>query len=351
MAAETNIEWCDATFNPWIGCTRVSPACDDCYAARSTPARTRGIQWGAGNARQRTTADNWTLPIRWNAAEFMQCAQCRWRGDQNAWRKLGAARCCKRPLLEPARRRVFCASLADWLDNEVPIEWFVDLLDLIRRTPQLDKLMLTKRIGNWFARMEQAQNYIHAKWPPIDAEPLSHWIGAWLEGYPPADVWIGATVVNQPELERDAPKLLDVPARVRFLSIEPMLGAMQFPREWLTGHYKGSPYNDAFGQQYHHIESGPAISWIIAGGESGPEARPIHPAWLCSLRDQCAAADVPFLFKQWGAWMPDKLAHEIGLIPIEQRHPFGLCQPAMARAPKAMTGRILDGREHLEWPA
>lgn len=243
MAAESAIEWCDSTFNPWMGCTRVSPACDDCYAARSTPARTMGIQWGPGKQRRRTSASTWGLPKRWNDAhdEFYAA--------------------------HGRRRRVFCASLADVFDNEVPAAWRVDLLRLIEATPNLDWLLLTKRVGNVERLLDEAARLM----PEVMRWPLPN-------------VWLGATVVNQAEAERDVPKLLAVPARVRFLSIEPMLGPIDL-RDGLG--LMGCPGD---------------LDWIICGGESGPKARPMHPDWARSLRDQCLSAGVPFLFKQWGEW-------------------------------------------------
>ncbi len=303
MSAQTGIEWCDSTFNPWQGCTKVSLACDHCYAERQT-ARFKAVEWGAGKPRVRTSPTNWKLPLRWNARGFYACANC---GSRNEGRdgldRDGAltwvCRSCGSERLQRARRRVFCASLADWLDNEVPIEWLVDLLDLIRRTPNLDWLLLTKRIGNWNSRLTAACNAVNNEPSTDRTAPLLDWLRAWLGPFnvtPPANVWLGATVVNQTEVDRDVPKLLAVPARVRFLSIEPMLGPinLETPRPGPDLYQGGGSYIC----QPWLIQSG--IDWVIAGGESGPHARPMHPDWVRSLRDQCAAAGVPFLFKQWG---------------------------------------------------
>lgn len=132
----TNIEWCDHTFNPWIGCTKVSPGCAHCYAETRDKRFTGGIHWGRGAPRNRTSPSNWNEPIKWN----------------NGAAKLAAN--CSQAFEYPSRRpRVFCASLADWLDDEVPIKWLADLLDLIRDTPNLDWLLLTKRPQNWEKRM------------------------------------------------------------------------------------------------------------------------------------------------------------------------------------------------------
>ena len=226
MAENSAIEWTDHTFNPWIGCTKVGPGCDNCYAADLSRARL-GVPWGAGQPRRHTAASTWQQPRRWD-------------------RKCAAAR---------MRQRVFCASLADVFDNEVPAEWRVELFALIRETPNLDWLLVTKRIGN-AAKMAEAA-------------------GGW-----PANVWLGATIVNQAEADRDLPKLTAISGpRFRFLSMEPLMGEVSF-----------DPCDLA------------RLDWIIVGGESGPAARPMHPDWARSLRDQCAIAFVPFLFKQWGEW-------------------------------------------------
>jgi len=310
MAEKTSIEWCDATFNPWMGCTRVSPACDDCYAARSTPARTMGIEWGAGQPRRRTSASNWSEPPK--------------------WAKAMPARLGRRP-------RVFCASLADWLDNEVPIEWLVDLLDLIRRTPELDWLLLSKRIGNWRKRLEEAARHLEGGHELM----LPAMVEQWLAGKPPANVWLGSTVVNQEEADRDVPKLLAVPARVRFLSVEPMLGRVDLCEPF------GIWWNQTTGAWVHDGESG-GIHWVICGGESGPKARPMSPDWARSLRDQCAAAGAPFLLKQWGEWLP--ILGQAEGVPVGRKTttPDGW---VMGWAGKAAAGRLLDGRTHDGFPA
>lgn len=153
MSEITKIEWTDSTFNPWVGCTKVSPGCDHCYA-ESWSKRSGQVKWGG--QRRRTSAANWKKPIKWNAAPFYECQLCGWRGSKpemgfpgSVMENCASCPSCDAIHLRDARRRVFCASLADWLDNEVPVEWLVDLLDLIRKTPNLDWLLLTKRVGNW----------------------------------------------------------------------------------------------------------------------------------------------------------------------------------------------------------
>lgn len=156
------------------------------------------------------------------------------------------------------RQRVFCASLSAWLHNAVPIEWLADLLDLVRNTPNLDWLLLSKRIGTWRSRLEKVRAYALTR---PDNGALHAWITKWLCGEAPANAWIGATIVDQSEADRDIPKLLMVPATVRFFSMEPLLGPVKLS------------------MRTTHMEMVPGVHWVIVGGESGPRARPIPAAW------------------------------------------------------------------------
>lgn len=276
MAQDTKIEWADHTFNPWVGCTKVSPACDHCYAEAwaKRGGKAAGVVWGG--ERRRTSKSTWAAPLKWNAQ-----AQA-----------------------EGRRYRVFCASLADVFDNQVPTEWRDDLFSLIEATPHLDWLLLTKRIGN-------VGNMLPV---PFDFERL----------YP--NVWIGATICNQAEADRDIPKLLEVPARVRFLSVEPLLGPVD-----LLFHFFSVPTGETrtrggLRQMKLRKPDDGGVHWVIVGGESGPGARPMHADWVRGLRDQCRRANVPFLFKQWGEWWQG------------------------ARLGKAVAGRMLDGVDHNEFP-
>lgn len=238
MAEKTGIAWTDSTFNPWMGCTKVGPGCDHCYAEALMDKRWHKVQWGPGGERKRTSAANWKQPLLWER-------------EHEAF-----------ALMHDRRRRVFCASLADVFDNEAPAAWRAELFALIGLAPHLDWLLLTKRIGNVPKMLEQ---------PGMPNGGL------------PSNVWLGATVVNQEEADRDIPKLLAVPASVRFLSVEPMLGAIDlgYMRDWRR--------------------DGPrVVDWVIVGGESGHGARPIQLGWVESLRRQCELQGVAFFFKQWG---------------------------------------------------
>ena len=193
MGQDTKIEWAHHTFNPWTGCTKVSPACDHCYAEGwSKRAGDRVGKWGPGAPRVRTTSSNWKQPLRWNAEA----------------ERLGV------------RYRVFCASLADVFDNEVPAEWRAELLRLIDETPNLDWLLLTKRIGNANAMLDVAEAIV------CQSE--------WTNYYPRRNVWIGASITSQAEADRDIQKLLAVPAAKRFLSMEPLLGPVSFEGVFAT---------------------------------------------------------------------------------------------------------------------
>jgi len=356
MATDSKIEWCDHTFNPWIGCTKVSNAatggggCDHCYAEVSTPARvlrSKGEEtWGAGAPRVRTSEANWKMPLRWNAQHETFFAQ------------------------HGRRQRVFCASLADVFDNAVDPRWRVDLFDLIAATPNLDWLLLTKRIGNAFHMIETATAAQRAVDPGVDVV---------------FNVWLGATIVNQAEADRDIPKLLAVPARVRFLSMEPLLRPVNLadisdghadrtiPRKyWEEGFdTEDSPpavgHNALTGERWQRFGDwrhfGQRIDWVIAGGESGPGARPMHPDWARSLRDQCIATGVPFLFKQWGEWAPAdpipgvRFGDEMRRGKVLHLHAPGNPEGYFRRGDahvrqvgKKAAGRLLDGRTWDQFP-
>lgn len=321
MSENSKIEWTDHTFNPWEGCQKVGPGCDHCYA-ETRNARFAGgtaINWGPDAPRRRTSASNWAKPLAWNAAAAEFFAK------------------------HGRRQRVFCASLADVFDNAVPVQWRRDLFDLIDATPHLDWLLLTKRIGN--ARSLYAGAYLDSARP-------------W-----PENVWLGATVVTQQEVDRDIPKLLAVPARVRFLSMEPLLAPVSL--RWLAAwpENAGRRAEHPSGNT-HHLDGLRRIDWVIVGGESGPGARPMHPDWARTVRDQCAAAGVPFLFKQWGEWVPRgpesmgyPLVEGVPRVRLTDLGENGSDLAAegdnhvwMQRAGKKAAGRLLDGQQHDGFP-
>lgn len=381
-AEKTQISWCDSTFNPWIGCTKISPACDHCYAEAMMSNRLKQVNWGVGESRKRTSVANWKLPIKWNKSEFIECVTCGWRGELNDFNYTdnpnGTAMCpnCVGCDYTPARRRVFCASLADWLDNEVPIEWLADLLFLIFKTPNIDWLLLTKRIGNW-ERLSIVYKF-SAK-TRYEDDFLS-WLDFWIADVEePKNVWIGITICNQQEADRDIPKLLDVPAKVRFLSIEPLLGdvvlqGLTSSESMLTSFYREYLSREG-NKSYPYLDNAGKINWVIVGGESGSNARPMHPNWVRSLRDQCKTASVPFFFKQWGEWVPRsscyhtfadgkscsdydpkcekwqsiRLSHE-GQNGRYLRNLSDGCDAYMQKVGKQFAGRLLHGIEYSQFP-
>jgi len=302
MAEQSSIEWTRSTFNPWWGCTKVSPGCDNCYAERD--AHRFGTQWGPDAERRFFGDKHWDEPLKWNKKAAEEQAI-----DPNAqW-------------------RVFCASMADVFDNDVPQAVRERLWDLIDATPNLTWLLLTKRIGN-VGRM------IPDRW----SVSL------------PRNVWLGISVVNQDEADRDILKLLEIKAYVHWLSIEPLLGPIRVDRlreceggqhrNALTGEAKGF-YTDYTGLR--------KIAWCVVGGESGPNARPMHHDWARSLRDQCKAAGVPFLFKQWGEFAPNRTTGKITNLStgeIQRMRDGG----DMIRVGKKAAGRLLDGVLHDEYP-
>lgn len=231
MGANSDIQWTDHTFNPWTGCTEISPGCDHCYAAAIAKRNTKVFgQWG-NEPRKRTSEGYWRQPLKWD-----------------------------RVAVEHGRRvRVFCASMADVFDNQAPHEWRVDLWSLIHATPNLDWLLLTKRPQNI------------AKMLPAD----------WGDGY--RNVWLGTTVENQEQADRRISHLLDAPAAVHFLSVEPLLEPVRL-EEWTDSSRK--------------ILGVPRVDWIIVGGESGPHARTMDERWAQNIRFLCEADDVPFFMKQ-----------------------------------------------------
>lgn len=257
MGENTKIEWADKTFNPWLGCTKVSPACDHCYAETWAKRTGQANLWSGD--RRRTGAANWQQPHKWNFDAFAL----------------------------KTRYRVFCASLADVFDNQVPDAWRNDLWSVIEQTPYLDWLLLTKRPQN-IAKML----------------PAADWHKPWGDGWD--NVWLGTTAENQEEADRRIPHLLGLPAKIHFLSVEPLLGPIDLyngdPDPRLGGHettktFLGDwwePGDDPKGPSRHGLD------WVIVGGESGAGARPMHPDWARSLRDQCQAAEVPYFFKQHG---------------------------------------------------
>jgi len=254
------------------------------------------VNWGPGNPRQRTSQSNWQQVERWNKQ-----AGLAYKAWEDAMEDSGATEANM-----PRRPRVFVASLADWLDPEVPIEWLADLLDLVRRCQHLDFLRLTKRPELWADRIKQVQA-LHTVYDdqygfPSDhpiSDALLQWVTDWIIGKPPANVWVGTSVEDQQRADERIPALLKIPAKVRFLSCEPLLGPVDLDlnnqcdlcTSWNCDFHGPAIENPICMEKIH---------WVICGGESGPKARPMHPDWARLLRDQCNEEGVPFFMKQMG---------------------------------------------------
>ncbi len=269
MAKNSHIEWTHHTFNPWWGCHKVSPACDNCYAELWAKRMGHSL-WGNAAPRRFFTDAHWKEPLRWNEEA------------RNANR----------------RERVFCASMADIFERRPDLNSERKRLwNLIENTPNLDWLLLTKR--------------------PQNIKRIAPWHENW-----PANVWLGTSVENQAMGEKRLPFLLSNPAAIRFLSCEPLLGQINL-RPW---------FNTAglF-----------PIDWVIAGGESGPNSRPMHPDWILSLLNQCREFNIPFHFKQWGHWVPAELARERSktkILKLDNERPVSI-----VRLSKKLAGRTLNG--------
>lgn len=358
MAKNTKIEWCDHSFNPWVGCTKISPGCDNCYAERWA-CRFGTVGWGAKANRRKTSAQNWRQPIQWNRqAEIQFNAWERFKTDYN----LSDSEMIVRGFIKPRRPRVFCGSLCDVFDNAVPDEWRVELFELMSTTPHLDWLLLTKRIGNVMEMLERCAIKIesHPDWsdegnPPHAA--LRDWLANWfLLRLAPKNIWLGATICNQEEADRDIPKLLATPAAVRFVSMEPLLGSVDLAQACAKYHWTDGDGVECVAMPRH-------LDWVIVGGETGKHARPLHPDWVRNLRDQCRSAGVPFCFKQWGMWAPaealiDELIGDFaeawirgdGFVIEGGEVDFFGDDAVLYRTGKKSAGRLLDGHVWDEVP-
>lgn len=359
---DTAISWADHTFNGWEGCTKASPkGCRNCYAEARDIRFAGGAHWGPGAPRRRTSDANWRQPVAWNAVLWLECLSCRWRGDERAaTRGMFCPQCGVDGLIE-ARARVFSLSLGDWLDNEVPDEWRLDMLALVRATPRLDWLLLTKRIGAMQQRLTDALAIAAVSWGRERWPGLAEWLADWLERRPPANVWLGATMVDQTELERDHPKLIGAPAVRHFISAAPLLDRLDFGGLWWTccGNYqRGTESDGRPGQDVccGQPDANDRPDLVIVEGESGTKARPTALEHVRAVRDQCAAAGVTFHLKQWGEWVPeDQRTAGASVMPANPPATVRFYRwtdgSRSIREGVKDSGRALDGELHLGMPA
>lgn len=280
--SKTKIEWADKSWNPVVGCTKISPGCQNCYAERMA-ARLENIAYKTGNQKLH---DKYYPTITYNGT---------WTGKVSL---------CPDALDEPLRwkkpSRIFVCSMGDLFHEDVEPSFIQDVFWKMEECSQHIFMVLTKR--------------------PERMRKLLHVFYKGSQRILPKHIWLGVTAENQEQADKRIPILLQIPAAVRFISYEPALGPVDFG---LVGG-PGDP------------------DWIIAGGESGPHARPAHPDWFRSAREQCQAAGVPFMFKQWGEYAPNWLNDD-----NEKEIPGSIW---MDRMGKKKAGRLLDGRIWDEYP-
>jgi protein gp37 len=320
--AKSGIEWTDSTWSPVTGCTKVSAGCDNCYA-ESIAHRFAGTPAFPNGFDVTLRPERLDQPLRW-----------------------------KRP------RRIFVNSMSDLFHGDIPDEYIAKVFAVMALAPQHTFQILTKRHG----RMRSLLN--DAWWFETLLPELIHRLAdgrGYEVRYPLPNVWLGVSVEDQKAADLRIPALLATPAAVRFISAEPLLGPVSLGSLEPCDHKRQS-----------HIDIGcwRALDWVIAGGESGPNARPMHPDWARRLRDECQAAGTAFLFKQWGEWKPWNGASDTHLLQttgqlitresgtmrsgpgrpqdlVDRGHPGWV---RISRVGKKRAGRELDGRTWDEFP-
>lgn len=321
MADTTKIEWTDATWNPITGCTVHSAGCTNCYAMQLAGTRLRDHPSRKGLTRKVNGNHVWTGEVKFNEQWLLQ--PLKW----------------KRP------RDIFVCAHADLFHEKVPDEWIDKIFAVMALAPQHRFQVLTKRSARMRAYItsllkgnrrvlsemsdlgaRKATANCKALWGnPFERKPLPH-------------VWLGVSVEDQKAADERIPDLLATPAAIRWLSCEPLLGPVDLRkivlrRDGAMPDELSRRLGDYIQPLTGNFTDSPRINWIVCGGESGRKARPMHPDWARSLRDQCAAAGIPFHFKQWGEWAPGAANTGAG---------DGL----MARVGKKAAGRLLDGVHH-----
>ncbi|SOC43792.1 protein gp37 [Rhizobium subbaraonis] len=346
MADNTKIEWTDATWNPITGCSIVSPGCTNCYAMKLAGTRLRHHPSRTGLTKDSKAGPVWTGEVRFNPE---------WLDQPLRW---------KRP------RMIFVCAHGDLFAEGVPDEWIDQVFAVMALSPQHTFQVLTKRPERMRTYLARPRHLLASRWAtavprglPItqheamarlhpDATPehraLYH---ACPLAIPLANVWLGVSVEDQKRAEERIPVLLDTPAAIRWISAEPLLGPLDLtcihqPNDGFGPYWINALKSDEVG--WFHDEAAtlateadplafsdlPRLDWVVVGGESGHGARPMQPEWAESLRDQCAAAGIPFLFKQWGSHKQTSDCNGRYMMP----------------ATKKEAGRRLDGIEHNGFP-
>jgi protein gp37 len=329
MADRTGIEWTDATWNPIRGCSRVSDGCRNCYAELVAARFSGPGQAYEGLARRRSNGEpQWTGEVR--VIESHMLDPIRWQ----------------RP------RKIFVNSMSDLFHENVSVDTIARVWAVMALAPRHTYQVLTKRAERmndvvndptFYRRVLAAADEIRRTYDRKDVD------GFYLTSYPVSDprhagfypqVWLGVSVEHQAAANQRIPLLLDTPAAVRFLSCEPLLGSLQIAE------YLPDPL-------WNNLPSwkSPEIDWVIVGGESGPRARPMHPDWARSLRDQCERAGVPFFFKQWGEWIAEDQSPSDAVLPGQSTAFYGDAGPSLFRIGKRGAGHEIDGHEWHQFPA
>lgn len=323
MSDKTGIEWTDATWNPITGCSVVSAGCKHCYAMKLAGTRLQHHPSRAGLTQFTNNGPVWTGEVRFNE---------QWIDQPMKW---------TRP------RMIFVCAHGDLFHESVPFEWIDKVFAVMALADQHIFQVLTKR-------PERMLQYFQSFKTP-EAEQRGWNVSEWAwhkfntgisselniaqipKGLP--NVWIGVSVENQETSDERIPLLLQTPAAVRWISAEPLLGSVDLG---LLGTLPRS-------QHTNYTQTHDLLHWVVCGGESGSSARPMHPDWARSLRDQCQAAGVPFLFKQWGEWAPNCLCRKsTGCVEIPRPQPGKM--GCMFRCGKKGAGRLLDGIQHDGYP-
>jgi protein gp37 len=312
---KTSIEWTDASWNPIVGCTEISPGCANCYAARLASTRLRNTPQYKGLAAKLKSEIQFPAVHAHGIPEGT--IQPRWTGE---------VRLLLERLQEPLRwrkpRRIFVCDMGDLFHESVDAEAIGLVVQTIAKCPQHTFQILTKRA----ARMKE----IFSGYTEYTT---------FFRGKPLPNVWLGVSVENQHFADERIPLLLETPAAVRWISAEPLLGGVKLP--------------DAQSREIHRW---PQLDWVVCGGESGANARPMHPDWARSLRDQCKAAGVPFFFKQWGEWLHvNQMEHVFSKSELDSMSMHTRCREAgngdlYFKVGKKRAGRQLDGSDWNQFP-
>jgi len=340
MSDTTRIEWTNATWNPITGCTIVSKGCQNCYAMRLAGGRLRHNRKYEGLTQPSKAGPVWNGEVRFDGAALI--APLRWRKP----------------------KRIFVCSMSDLFHEDVPNEWIDKIFAVMALAPQHTFQVLTKRPERQREYFVDPRRRVAAiRFEAIKLSQSLRGAGRYngIGFLPFPNVWFSTSIEDQKRADERIPHLLNTPAAVRFLSCEPLLGPIDLTNI-PAGRWPNDPpgpaeasYVDSLRGERWYLRQGQRfgpdrvnrIDWVIVGSESGPGARPMHPDWARSIRDQCQAGGVPFFFKQWGEWAPaEDYASEIQ----EDFDVRGLTEGPSLRVGRKAAGRKLDGRTWDEYP-